>query len=714
MSGAGGSFGNYGGGGGGSGGGGGNWAFGGGGRGGAGAGGAGGFGGGAPINPRANIIPPRPIMPMGGMGGMGRGLGLSGQPGMAGGSMMPPAPMMQQRPPMQFNPIQNQPYTPGAPGMSPPPQTQPVNAASAGQPKPQMQFKPQQNPAQQMQELAKSPHVQRMLNENKYFKSFYANAPDMTKLDFIKSAHITGQMTSPGMKSSLAPQSAIPSIDSGMLQPGQTPQINNRIPAPSNTTAAGELAYENGATRSWDEAIAPQWPSKTISSTPAPNNTQAAGAIAYDNASNSSSALENPARDMGNWNRFLMREANKLNPNSGAVRDSEFQTATEIGFKGNKIQDAGIKPFYDKVKNAEALDYSARGEPVSNPSMINSINKWANPSQQLTPQMNMDSAIAPVPGQSQFKNDFSTFNSGKSNLKLGEINNTSLEDYNTLYPEMQEKVFKIVQMMEAQGFKPLIRNGIRSKAQSAANAAAGSGASNSLHNYGLAADIVDAGSPNNNNGASKGFFQALQNAANKVGLRSGMGFSKLDRPHVDMGWGYYKSNKADIQSYWNNGGNKGNTTNTGQQSSSNNLTTSPAATNIIKQSEGFSSKAYWDKSQWSIGYGTKSSKGATISQDSALQELGHNLNYAAEQVMKYVKVPLSQSQLDALSSFVYNMGPGSLQTSTLLKYLNKGNYQAAADELLKWNKQITNGVKKVLPGLTKRRQLERALFLGLQ
>jgi lysozyme len=72
-----------------------------------------------------------------------------------------------------------------------------------------------------------------------------------------------------------------------------------------------------------------------------------------------------------------------------------------------------------------------------------------------------------------------------------------------------------------------------------------------------------------------------------------------------------------------------------------------------------------------------------------------------------VKPKLTQNQFDALVSFAFNEGVGALQNSALLKKLNAGDTKGAADEFLKWNK--SNG--KVLPGLVKRREAERALFL---
>jgi lysozyme len=65
-----------------------------------------------------------------------------------------------------------------------------------------------------------------------------------------------------------------------------------------------------------------------------------------------------------------------------------------------------------------------------------------------------------------------------------------------------------------------------------------------------------------------------------------------------------------------------------------------------------------------------------------------------------------QSQFDALVSFAFNLGLGSLQSSTLRMKYNRGDVQGAADEILKWNK--CGG--KVLQGLVKRRAAERAMF----
>lgn len=68
----------------------------------------------------------------------------------------------------------------------------------------------------------------------------------------------------------------------------------------------------------------------------------------------------------------------------------------------------------------------------------------------------------------------------------------------------------------------------------------------------------------------------------------------------------------------------------------------------------------------------------------------------------------SQSQFDAIVSFSFNVGLGNLQASSLRMKYSRGDYDGAADEFLKWNK--AGG--KVLNGLVRRREAERALFLS--
>ena len=72
------------------------------------------------------------------------------------------------------------------------------------------------------------------------------------------------------------------------------------------------------------------------------------------------------------------------------------------------------------------------------------------------------------------------------------------------------------------------------------------------------------------------------------------------------------------------------------------------------------------------------------------------------------RAALDQNQFDALISFSFNVGLGNLQNSGLRFKFNGGEIEAGAGEFLKW----TKGGGKVLPGLVKRRNDERNLFLG--
>lgn len=146
------------------------------------------------------------------------------------------------------------------------------------------------------------------------------------------------------------------------------------------------------------------------------------------------------------------------------------------------------------------------------------------------------------------------------------------------------------------------------------------------------------------------------------------------------------------------------------------MQTSDKGIALIKQFEGCKLTAYQDSvGVWTIGYGWTQPvdgkpirAGMTIKQETADRLLKTGLVSYESDVSRLVKVGLTQGQFDALVSFTYNLGSRSLSTSTLLRKLNAGDYAGAADEFLRWNK--AGG--KVLNGLTRRREAERALFLS--
>jgi lysozyme len=139
---------------------------------------------------------------------------------------------------------------------------------------------------------------------------------------------------------------------------------------------------------------------------------------------------------------------------------------------------------------------------------------------------------------------------------------------------------------------------------------------------------------------------------------------------------------------------------------------------LVKAFEGCHLEAYKCPAKIpTIGYGTTFypsgqavRMGDRISQQQAEAYLTAKCDNLCAQIQQLVNVPLNQNHIDALVSFVYNIGLGAFQDSTLLKLLNQGDYTAAAKEFPRWNKATIDGVKQVLPGLARRRAEERFLF----
>ncbi len=131
--------------------------------------------------------------------------------------------------------------------------------------------------------------------------------------------------------------------------------------------------------------------------------------------------------------------------------------------------------------------------------------------------------------------------------------------------------------------------------------------------------------------------------------------------------------------------------------------------NLIKKFEGFEEKAYkCPAGVWTIGYGhTKDvMEGDFWSEAYAEHMLEVELEEYCEYINDLVEVELNQNQFDALVSWVYNLGPSNLKSSTLLKVLNEGDFDEVPRQIRRWNKAGGN----VLEGLTRRREAEALLF----
>lgn len=145
------------------------------------------------------------------------------------------------------------------------------------------------------------------------------------------------------------------------------------------------------------------------------------------------------------------------------------------------------------------------------------------------------------------------------------------------------------------------------------------------------------------------------------------------------------------------------------------MKTSERGINLIKHFEGLELEAYPDPATggepYTIGYGHTGPEvelGMKITDLQATNYLINDLLKFEEVVNDKVSVKLEQYQFDALVSFVYNVGPTNFSRSTLLKKLNKEDFEGAEKEFKRWNKAN----RKVMAGLTRRREAERLLFSG--
>tara|TARA_R110000751_G_scaffold134950_1_gene237618 strand:- start:798 stop:1235 length:438 start_codon:yes stop_codon:yes gene_type:complete len=132
---------------------------------------------------------------------------------------------------------------------------------------------------------------------------------------------------------------------------------------------------------------------------------------------------------------------------------------------------------------------------------------------------------------------------------------------------------------------------------------------------------------------------------------------------------------------------------------------------LIKHFEGCKLEAYEDAvGVPTIAYGRiKDVKmGDSCMQAQAEAWLDEELHEYEGYINDAVTVSLNQNQFDSLVSWVYNLGPSNLKSSTMLKVLNKEQYADVPEQIQRWNK--AGG--KVLKGLTKRRNAEALLFEG--
>jgi GH24 family phage-related lysozyme (muramidase) len=148
-------------------------------------------------------------------------------------------------------------------------------------------------------------------------------------------------------------------------------------------------------------------------------------------------------------------------------------------------------------------------------------------------------------------------------------------------------------------------------------------------------------------------------------------------------------------------------------------TINAAGLEIVKSFEGLELRAYPDPGTggepWTIGYGHTSAAGPprvqpglTITRAEAEEILKRDLGVFEKAVAAAVTRTPTSDQFSAMVSFTFNVGAGAFRDSTLLRKHNAGDFAGAANEFLRW---VYAG-SQILPGLQRRRNAERALYLS--
>jgi lysozyme len=145
-----------------------------------------------------------------------------------------------------------------------------------------------------------------------------------------------------------------------------------------------------------------------------------------------------------------------------------------------------------------------------------------------------------------------------------------------------------------------------------------------------------------------------------------------------------------------------------------------AGLDFIKKWEGFDAEMYLDDArppritigwghlvrgnEWQQYWDTEAGRSRIVSDEEGTRLLRADVSKADAYIQRNVHVALTQEQVNAIGSFVYNVGPAP----KMIKLINKGNFEAAQFEF----DVVTGGGGRVLPGLVRRRFEEADMFMG--
>lgn len=141
------------------------------------------------------------------------------------------------------------------------------------------------------------------------------------------------------------------------------------------------------------------------------------------------------------------------------------------------------------------------------------------------------------------------------------------------------------------------------------------------------------------------------------------------------------------------------------------------AQGLVKRFEGVRTQAYrCPAGVWTIGYGhtERVTPRMKVCEAEAEALLAEDLAQVAARIEPLLKVDVNDAQFGALVSFAFNAGVGALAGSTLLRRLNRGEYQAVPSEMARWvmARDPQTGKQRALHGLVERRAAEGALWLA--
>ena len=144
-------------------------------------------------------------------------------------------------------------------------------------------------------------------------------------------------------------------------------------------------------------------------------------------------------------------------------------------------------------------------------------------------------------------------------------------------------------------------------------------------------------------------------------------------------------------------------------------TVNQAGVDLIRRFEGCKLETYPDPGTggepWTIGYGATGpgiEPGVVWTQEQAEERLAEDVQRFADAVARALTVDVSDNEFAAMVSLAFNIGAAAFRKSTLLRLVNDGHFEAAAQQFDRWNR--AGG--RVMAGLTRRRQAERDLFLS--